>query len=145
MNCLHLLGRLVKDPVLQFTQNRVPYCKFRIAVKRKYGVDENVKPITDYFEVISWRNQAEFISKFFTKGKAIIVHGEIHNANYTDKMNVQHFAMEVLAEQLEFADTANPQPSAEPLPPSYVKNQPQQYHYLVKRLHGGIFPNCIER
>lgn len=131
MNKIHLSGRMVVNPQLQTTQAGVPYCKFRIAVKRKFA-DKDGNKITDYFNVIAWRNQAEFVTNYFIKGKPIIVHGSMQNANYIDKSKVQHYADEVLADDIEFDDSAGSQGQRDPTPPAYTQNQ-QQNPYQTRQ------------
>ncbi|MCL1832691.1 MAG: single-stranded DNA-binding protein [Oscillospiraceae bacterium] len=101
MNQVHFFGRLVDDPQSGFTSGNTMYCRFRIAVNRKFAKDGDVQ--ADFFNVISWSKQAEFVSKFFKKGERIFVHGEMRNADYTDKNNVKHYSSEVLANSIAFS------------------------------------------
>jgi len=107
MNQVHLLGRLTADPEPKATPAGVPYCRFRIAVKRKFAKESDVK--ADFFNVVAWNKQAEFVAGHFMKGDPIIVHGEIRNSDYTDKNNVKHYGVEIAASSLEFTlSTAAP-------------------------------------
>ena len=103
MNAVHLLGRLTNDPELKWTQGGTPYCRFRIAVPRKFAKENDVQ--ADFFNIIAWNKLAEFVSQYFRKGERIIAHGEARNADYKDTNGVKHYAIEFLAEKLEFADT----------------------------------------
>lgn len=101
MNEVHFLGRLVEDPTLGYTATNVAYCKFRIAVKRKYAkAGDEVQ--ADFFNVVAWNKQAEFVSKYFTKGERIIIHGEVRNADWI-KDGVKHYSTEILANRVEFS------------------------------------------
>lgn len=102
-NKVILMGRLVADPELRQTPNNISVCRFRIAVDRGYSADKEKK--ADFITVVAWRQSAEFVSKYFSKGKMIIVEGALHNADYTDSNNVKHYAMEVTAEKVAFGET----------------------------------------
>lgn len=96
-----LMGRLTRDPELKTTPNGVSVCKFSIAVDRRYqGQDEEKK--TDFFNVVAWRQQAEFVSKYFSKGRCILVEGEIQNRSYTDKDGVTRYVTEIIASHVSF-------------------------------------------
>lgn len=97
------MGRLVADPELKQTPNNISVCRFRIAVDRGYSADKEKK--ADFITVVAWRATAEFVAKYFSKGKMIIVEGALHNADYTDGNNVKHYAMEVTADKVTFGET----------------------------------------
>lgn len=102
-NKVILMGRLVADPELRQTPNNISVCRFRIAVDRGYSADKEKK--ADFITVVAWRATADFVSKYFSKGKMIIVEGALHNADYTDGNNVKHYAMEVTADKVAFGET----------------------------------------
>lgn len=84
MNKVIMMGRMVADAELKTTPSGVPACNFRIAVDRNYqkkGEDRKA----DFFNCIAWRNTAEFISKWFPKGRLILIEGEMQTRQYTDK------------------------------------------------------------
>lgn len=99
-NKVILMGRLVADPELRQTPNNISVCRFRIAVDRGYSADKEKK--ADFITVVAWRATAEFVAKYFSKGKMIIVEGALHNADYTDSNNVKHYSMEVTADKVAF-------------------------------------------
>lgn len=99
-NKVILMGRLVADPELRQTPNNISVCRFRIAVDRGYSADKEKE--ADFITVVAWRATADFVSKYFSKGKMIIVEGALHNADYTDSNNVKHYSMEVTAEKVAF-------------------------------------------
>ena len=79
-----LIGRLTADPELKQTQNGISVCSFSIAVDRRYsGRDSERK--TDFINITSWRQQAEFVCRYFHKGDVIGVEGSIQTRNYEDK------------------------------------------------------------
>lgn len=84
MNRVIMMGRIVNDLELKTTPNGVPTCSFRIAVDRNYqkrGEDKK----SDFFNVVAWRSNAEFITKWFGKGRMILIEGELQTRQYTDK------------------------------------------------------------
>ena len=92
-----LIGRLVADPDLKTTPNGINVATFRIAVDRM-GKEKKA----DFISIVCWRNTAEFVSRYFSKGKAIGVEGSIQTRDYTDKEGNKRIAFEVVADRLFF-------------------------------------------
>lgn len=84
MNKVIMMGRIVNDLELKTTPNGVSVCKFRIAVDRNFQKRGEERK-SDFFNVTAWRNTAEFISRFFSKGRLILIEGEMQTSQYTDK------------------------------------------------------------
>ena len=84
MNKVFMMGRLVNDPELKTTPNGITTCSFRIAVDRNYQKKGEEKT-TDFFNVVAWRGTAEFICRYFSKGRMILIEGEMQTRKYTDK------------------------------------------------------------
>lgn len=103
-NKVILMGRLVADPELRQTPNNISLCRFRIAVDRGFA-SNNGERQADFINIVAWRQQAEFVSRYFSKGKMIIVDGALRNADYTDANGVKHYAMEVQADKVSFGET----------------------------------------
>ena len=80
LNNITIHGRLTADPELKHTQSQVAYCTFTVAVDRSYKQGD--EKLTDFFNCIAWRGQAEMIAKYFNKGKEIVVNGEMNNNPY---------------------------------------------------------------
>lgn len=99
MNRIILKGRLTADPELRQTTSNISVCRFGIAVD-KYTKDG--QKAVDFIRCIAWRNNAELVSKYFSKGKEILLEGALHNADYTDQNNVKHYGFEVQVEHVEF-------------------------------------------
>ena len=78
------MGRLVNDPELRTTPQGVNVCSFRIAVDRRFQ-QKGEERKSDFFNVVAWRQQADFVHRYFTKGRLILVEGELTTRNYTDK------------------------------------------------------------
>ncbi|MVB11059.1 Single-stranded DNA-binding protein [Caprobacter fermentans] len=96
-----MMGRLVADPELRHTPNGVAVSTFRIAVDRPYKVEGKEK--ADFFDVIAWRNRGEFVTKYFKKGKPILVQGHFENRTYTDKDGIKRWVSELIADDVRFA------------------------------------------
>ena len=80
MNHVTMMGRLVRDPELRRTQSGIPVCTCRIAVERDYA-SQNGDRETDFFDVVAWRGTADFISKYFYKGRMIALDGRLQTQN----------------------------------------------------------------
>lgn len=104
MNKCIFTGRLCADPELRQTPSNISVCRFRIAVNRQYA-DANGERKADFISCTAWRNTAEFVSKYFQKGSAIIVEGSLQNADYTDANGVKHYAMDVQVSNVEFGES----------------------------------------
>ena len=102
MNIVILHGRLTKDPEIRQTQSGVSVCRFTVAVD-KFTKDK--EKAADFIECTAWRQTAEFVSRYFTKGSAIIIEGSLHNNNFTDNNGVKRYSYNVLAERVHFAES----------------------------------------
>ena len=105
MNKATLIGRLAADPELRQTTSGIPNCRFSVAVNRPYQKDKERQ--ADFIRCIAWRSNAEFISRYFSKGKMIIVEGALRNADYTDQNGVKHYSMEVQVDNASFGESKN--------------------------------------
>lgn len=103
LNKVILMGRLTADPELRQTPNNIATCRFSVAVDRPYQKDAERQ--ADFINVVVWRQTAEFVSKYFSKGKMIIVEGSLRNNNYTDKNGVKHYGMDVVADNVSFGES----------------------------------------
>lgn len=91
-------GRLVADPELRQTQSGVSVTKFRIAVPRRFSKEEKA----DFFDVEAWRAAADFVCKYFTKGKLIEIDGSLQTSPWVDKNGSKHQGVKIVAEQVNF-------------------------------------------
>ena len=99
-NVVILSGRLTSDPELKTTPSGVYVCSFTIAVERKYKQGEDRQ--ADFINIVAWRNNAEFICKYFGKGSMIAVEGEIQTRTYEDKNGNKRKAVEVVVDSVSF-------------------------------------------
>lgn len=104
MNKVILVGRLVADPELRQTQNGVASCRIRIAVDRKFADKSTGERQSDFINCTAWRQTAEFISRYFSKGKLIAVEGSLRTGSYIDKNHpdVTHYTTDVFIDNVEF-------------------------------------------
>lgn len=107
-----LVGRITADPELKSTPGGVSVCTFTVACDRRF-TDKDGNRGTDFIEVVAWRTAAEFVSKFFTKGKAIGVDGSIQTRKYTDKNGNNRVAFEVVADSCFFVGDKGAKPSVD--------------------------------
>lgn len=105
LNKVIIMGRLTADPELKQTPSGIATCRFSVAVNRNYTSKETGERQTDFINVVAWRNTAEFINRYFSKGKMIIVEGSLRNNNYTDKNGVKHYSMDVQADNVSFGES----------------------------------------
>ena len=98
-----LIGRLVADPELRTTPNGVSVCSFCIAVDRPYSKDKEKQ--ADFINCVAWRERAEFVTRYFSKGKPILVEGSIQTRNYEDKNGSKRTAVEVVADNCRFVES----------------------------------------
>ena len=103
LNRVFLHGRLTKDVELRQTQSKIAVARFTVAVDRPYNKDKEKE--CDFIEGVAWRQTAEFVSRYFSKGTAIIVEGQLRNNNYEDKHGVKHYSYTVLVDQVHFAES----------------------------------------
>lgn len=118
MNKLIIMGRITRDPELKTTQSGVAVCQFCVAVDRNYQKKGEERK-ADFFNVVAWREKAEFVYKYFGKGRMILIEGEMQTRPYTDKNGSPAIWYEVIVDNIYFTGekSARQEPPAE-LPPA---------------------------
>ncbi len=104
LNKVMLIGRLAADPELRRTQSDLAVTSFSVAVNRRYN-KEQAQQAVDFIDVVAWRNQAEFVTKYFKKGSAIFVSGSLQVRPWKDKDGNNRRAVEVVADDIQFVDS----------------------------------------
>ena len=105
MNKVSLIGRLTKDPETRYTQtNNTLVASFTLAVNRRF-VKENEERQADFIPIIAWSKTGEFCNKYFKKGQQVGIVGRIQTRNWDDEQGNKHYATEVIAEEVYFADS----------------------------------------
>jgi single-strand DNA-binding protein len=102
LNVVAIMGRLVADPELRTTPAGHSVCSFRIACDRSY-VQQGQERQADFIDIVAWRQQADFVSKYFQRGSMIAVEGRLQTRNYQDKNGNNRTAVEVVANNISFA------------------------------------------
>lgn len=103
MNIIALVGRLTADPELKHTQSGIAVSRFMIAVDRAFTRQGEEKK-ADFINVVAWRNSAEFLCKYFSKGQRIGVQGSVRTGSYMDTNGIKRYTFEVYADRLEFVE-----------------------------------------
>lgn len=99
-----LAGRLTADPELKTTQSGISVTQFTIAVNRPKRKDDNTDT-SDFISCVAWKERAELVAKYFRKGSAIMVIGQIQTRTWTDNNNQKRYATEVLVDNIRFVDS----------------------------------------
>ena len=105
LNHIVLMGRLTRDPELRRTGTGIAVASFSIAVDRDFGSKETGEKETDFIDIVAWRNTAEFVSKYFTKGRMAVVSGRLQIRNWNDKDGNKRRSAEVVADNVYFGDS----------------------------------------
>ena len=101
LNSIIIMGRLTADPELRSTSSGLSVSSFTVAVDRNY-VRSGEEKKTDFINVVAWRQQADFVSKYLRKGSMIAVQGSLQTRNYEDKNGNKRVAYEIVADQISF-------------------------------------------
>lgn len=104
MNKAILMGRLTRDPELRYTSNQIAACSFTVAVDRRYRSQDGTTQ-ADFIPCVAWRQTAEFVSKYFTKGSRILVTGSIQVRSWDDKDGQRRYTTEVVVDEAEFCES----------------------------------------
>lgn len=103
LNQITVMGRLVRDPEIRYTQSGTPVTSFTLAVDRDYsGADGEKK--TDFIDCVAFKGTAEFVSKFFAKGQAAVVSGSLHIRDWTDRDGNKRRNAEILVKNIYFGE-----------------------------------------
>lgn len=107
LNHIDIMGRMVKDPELRRTNNGVPVVSFTIACDRDGINKQTGEKETDFIDCTVWRNTAEFVNKYFSKGRMAIVSGRLQIRVWADKEGKQRRSAEIVADSVYFGDSKN--------------------------------------
>ena len=104
LNHIILMGRLTRDPEFRHTGNGTAVASFTLAVDRDYKSQDGDRE-TDFVDIVAWRSSAEFVSKYFTKGRMAVVSGRLQIRNWTDNDGNKRRSAEVVADNVYFGDS----------------------------------------
>ena len=105
LNHITIMGRLTRAPELRRTGSGIAVASFTVAVDRDFGGREGGEKETDFIDCVAWRQTGEFVSKYFTKGRMIVVSGRLQIRNWTDKEGNKRRTAEVVADNCYFGDS----------------------------------------
>ena len=105
-NKVILIGNMTADPELKQTTGGVSVCSFSIAVNRRFARAEQGQQNVDFINIVTWRQQAEFVSRYFKKGNPILVCGQLQNRTWTDNQGQKRYATEIQADEVSFVASA---------------------------------------
>ena len=109
LNKVFIMGRLARDPELRRTQNGTAVASFTLAVDRDYKAASGDRE-TDWIDCVAWRQTADFVSRYFAKGRMAVVEGRLQLRDWTDKDGNKRRSTEVLVENIYFGDSKNNKP-----------------------------------
>ena len=117
LNRIILMGRLTRDPELRQTQSGASVANFSLAVDRDFKDKQTGEKTTDFIDIVAWRSSAEFVSRFFTKGRMAVVEGRLQLRDWKDKDGNNRRSAEVVAEHVYFGDSKQRSESDTPSAP----------------------------
>lgn len=118
LNHITIMGRLTRDPELKKTPTDISVCSFSIACDRDFKSKETGEKETDFIDCVAWRSTAEFISKYFSKGRMAVVDGRLQIRPWTDKEGNKRRSAEIVVSNAYFGDS-KPKDAGEDEPPAY--------------------------
>ena len=126
LNKVILGGRVVADPELKQTPSGVSVVRIRMAVNRRYSSRnaEQTEPQADFFDVVAWRQTAEFVSKYFRKGSSICVVGSIQTRTWQDQQGQKRYSTEIVADEVNFVDARGENGGQSYTPDAYAASTP---------------------
>ena len=105
LNKIFLMGRLTRDPELRHTQSGTAVASLSLAVERDFKDKQTGEKVTDFVDVVAWRNTAEFVSRYFSKGRMAVVVGSLQIRSWEDKEGNKRRSAEVVADSIYFGDS----------------------------------------
>ena len=121
LNKVILMGHMTADPELKQTTSGISVCSFSIGVNRRYSKADQGQQSVDFINIVAWRQQAEFVSRYFKKGSSIIVCGSIQVRSWNDQNGQKRYATEVVADEVSFgAPASSSQSNDRPQTQSYT-------------------------
>ena len=123
-NKVILMGNMTADPELKQTQSGLSVCSFSIAVQRRFAKADQSQQTVDFINVVTWRQQAEFVSRYFKKGSNILVCGQLQTRTWNDNQGQKRYATEVVADEVSFVGNKETTTETKPQPSTYIVSFP---------------------
>ena len=105
LNHIVIMGRLTRDPELRTTQSGVSVTSFTVAVDRDFGGRDGGEKQTDFIDCVAWRQTADFVSKYFTKGRMAVVSGRLQSRKWQDRDGNNRTSWEIVADNVYFGES----------------------------------------
>ena len=105
LNRITIMGRLTRDPEIRYTQSQTPVTSFTLAVDRDFGGRDGGEKQTDFIDCVAWRQTAEFVSKYFTKGSMAVVSGRLQLRDWEDQNGNKRRNAEVVVDSIYFGES----------------------------------------
>ena len=105
-NKVILIGNMTADPELKQTAAGISVCSFSIAINRRFTKGEQNQQTVDFINIVTWRQNAEFVSRYFKKGNPILICGQLQTRTWTDNQGQKRYATEVVADEVTFVSPA---------------------------------------
>lgn len=145
LNKIVLMGRLVRDPELRYTQSQTPVASFSLACERDRK-NQNGEKETDFIDCSAWRHTADFISKYITKGTLIVVEGRLQIRSFTDKNGNKRTTPEIVVDNAYFSESKRrsdpderaPMPTDADAPPEFENTPPRDIDELMQNFPGAV-------
>ena len=125
LNKIILMGRLTRDPELRRTQSGTAVASFTLAVERDFKTRDGQRE-TDFIDIVAWRSTAEFVSKYFTKGRMAVVDGRLQVRDWTDRDGNKRRSYEVLADTVYFGDSKRAVSDSDTAAPGEIYEVPEE-------------------
>lgn len=124
-NKVILIGNMTADPELKQTQGGLSVCSFSIAVNRRFAKSEQGQQSVDFINIVTWRQNAEFVCRYFKKGNPILICGQLQTRTWNDNQGQKRYATEVVADEVSFvanAQQSDNESAQTIIPPAYSGN-----------------------
>ena len=126
-NKVILIGNMTADPELKQTTGGISVCSFSVAVNRRFARADQGQQNVDFINVVTWRQQAEFVSRYFKKGNPILICGQLQTRSWNDNQGQKRYATEVVADEVSFVASATQAPNGVPAPQGAGSYTPEAY------------------
>ncbi len=128
LNHIVIMGRLTRDPELRYTQSQTPVASFTLAVDRDFASRDSGEKQTDFIDCVAWRQTAEFVNKYFSKGSMAVVSGRLQIRDWTDREGGKRRSAEIVVDNIYFGESRRRDAesgSASHAAPSYSYDAPK--------------------
>lgn len=127
-NKVILIGNMTADPELKQTASGISVCTFSLAINRRFAKEG--EQTCDFITTVAWRQQAEFVCKYFKKGMPILICGQLQTRSWTDNQGQKRYATEVVADEVFFVGNSSSNTEAKPYVPTAYTNNSQNFEEI---------------